>query len=377
MDLRDRESFSTIIKGLQEVPSSAYTRAAEEIRMAAGRDAQLDREILATSCAIKVSESTQRVASLGSWTDGVCRLHVFETANEADEKCLRIDAAELRGYHMSDFVNRIDVKFAPSTETVTWTRSSSVACDGITITRQGWKSAEIFVHVDYENGLLAVPPELGGHDVQFCNVTNMFKLICHYIKKHELSSDDDPSYFTPDSVLHKLLYPNHPHNHPVSFASLLDVIKNHFKRPGPFRIDFGAGSQEKVFEIVVQIAKRVDGRLSDLVGENERKLEIELLKVDEEIALLGKDLEPLACDTLFLNKLISNPIGYLCDILEMPTGVMKNVESSGKIDYTQMGTSYEFYKQPWAIGAAAFVVNDGSTGDGGTHEQTTKSSRRR
>jgi hypothetical protein len=156
----------------------------------------------------------------------------------------------------------------------------------------------------------------------------------------------------------------------------MDVIKNHFKRPGPFTIEFAAGSSEKVFDIVIQVPRKVDTRLIDMIDENEAKLDKELAKIDGEIASLAADLEPVACDTTFLNKLITNPIGYLSDVLEIPTGVVKNIESNGKIDYTQMGTSYEFYKQPWAIAAAAFVVNGGNVSEG-LNDQVTKSTRRR
>jgi len=373
MDLRDRESFSTIIKNLNDVPQVAAAIAA-----ATEKDAQLDREILDVSNAIKVCESGKRVAALGSSTDGVCRLHVFDTIEKSDgTRCLRIDAADLTtgDFHMSDFVSRIDVKLAPSGETVTWLRDENhVACDGITITRNGWKSANISVHVDYDNALFGVPNELG--DVQFCNVTNLFKVICNYIKNHELSSDDDPSYFTPDQLLHKLLYPNHPAKHPVSFASLLDVIKNHFKRPGPFHITYSAGDHEKVFDIVIQLPKKYDSHLERLLEENEAKLAKELERIDSEIAKLAQDIEYVGCDMRIIDKLIRDPIRYMCEILEMPTGVVKNVQSAGKIDYTQMGTSFEFYKQPWAVAAASFVVNGANTHDM-THEQTTKSSRRR
>ena len=190
---------------------------------------------------------------------------------------------------------------------------------------------------------------------------NIFKLICDHIKRHHLSSDDDPSYFTPDGVLHKLLYPNHPANHPVSFASLLDVIKSHFKRPGPFKIEYEVKEpvQEKVCEIVVQVPHKFDPKLLSLISDNEKKLHGALAKVDGDIASCSADIETVGCDTVFLDKIAANPIAQLLEITNKPTGLVKNVQSAGKVDYTNMATTCEFYKQPWAIPAAAFVVGGG------------------
>jgi len=381
MDLRNRENFSQIVSDLKKVPSSKFRDSADRIAKLAEQDTRMDTEIANTLNSIHQKEISRKTLANGSCHNLACRMHVFHV-EEFGKKVVRIDAAELPAmtngeYHMSDFVSRIDVKLLPSGECVSWARSSS-SVDGITVSRPNVLKVEIEVHVDYEDALFAVPAELRDDDsanVSFCNFTNIFKLICGHIKRHHLSSDDDPSYFTPDAVLHKLLYPNHPVNHPVSFASLLDVIKSHFKRPGPFKIEYELKEpvREKVCEISVQAVHKFDPTLLSHISENERKLHDALSKVDAEIATHSADIETVGCDVVFLDKLAANPVAQLLDILNKPTGVVKDVQSVGKIDYTNMATTCEFYKQPWAVPAAAFVVGGGKE----THSEPLKTNSRR
>ena len=362
MDLRNRENFANLIRNLRDVPSARFRDSADRIASFAKEDMRLEAEIANQLTLLYQREVSLKANANGSFSDLSCRIHVFDMKDEHGQTLVRIDAAELPGmtkgeYHMSDFVSKIDVKLFPSNETVSWSRSGEDRVDGVTISRNHISKAEILVHVDYEHALFSVPPELR-HDVAFCNVTNIFKLICGHIKKHHLSSDDDPSYFTPDAVLHKLLYPTHPANHPVSFASLLDVIKSHFKRPGPFKIDYEVKEpmSEKVCEIIVQVPHKFDPHALNLIRENETKLHDTLLKIDEEIASCSSGIESVGFDTVFLDKVANNPVGQLLEILNKPTGVVRDVQSVGKVDYTNMATSSEFYKQPWAVPAAAFVV---------------------
>ena len=379
MDLRNRDNFAEIIQNLRGVPSSRFRDSAERIASLAQQDTRLETEIANHLTQVYQREVARKANANGSFSELSCRIHVFDMKDEQGESLLRIDAAELPGmthgqYHMSDFVSKIDVKLFPSGETVSWSRGQG-AVDGITVSRQNIAKAEILVHVDYEHALFSVPRELR-HDVAFCNVTNIFKLICGHIKKNHLSSDDDPSYFTPDAVLHKLLYPSHPANHPVSFASLLDVIKSHFKRPGPFKIDYEIkeAMQEKVCEIVVQVPHKFDPQVLTLIRDNEAKLHDTLLKLDEEIASSSSGIESLGFDAVFLEKVATNPIAQLLEILNRPTGVVRDVQSIGKVDYTNMATTSDFYKQPWAVPAAAFVVGGAKEAP---IEQTRTTSRRR
>ena len=382
MDLRNRERFATIVGDLSQVPSGAYKAGADKIHKLAKEDEKINSEISETMNLINQREVFRKAHANGSFHELACRIHVFHV-KVLGKTCLRIDAAELPSmtngeYHMSDFVSKIDVKLLPSGESVSWNRETA-SIDGVTVSRQEISKAEIFVHVDYEHALFSVPAELRGDshkDMAFCNVTNIFKLICDYIKRNHLSSDDDPSYFTPDAVLHKMLYPNHPANHPVSFASLLDCIKTHFKRPGPFKIEYEVRDpvQEKVCEIAVQVQSKFDPTLVNLIHANERKLRESLLIVDDEIATCSADIRKVGCDAAYLDKLAANPIAHLVDVLHKPTGVVKDVESAGKVDYTNMATTSEFYKQPWAVPAAAFVVGGGKEA---VVEQSKPSSRRR
>ena len=117
---------------------------------------------------------------------------------------------------------------------------------------------------------------------------------------------------------------------------------------------------------MIEVPEKVDNKVSELISENEKKLVDALAAVDRDIADLSHNgFEDMGSDAVFLDKLAVNPIKLIQEILLNPTGVVRNVESAGKIDYTQMTTSDEFYRLPWALAAAAHVVSENREGKRG------------
>ena len=364
MDLRNRENFEEIVNALKAVPSEQLHALAAQIENAAAQDTQLDREAMAVTAALIEKEAGRRAHTVES-AQSKLRIHVFSMAGRSrsgvQEYSLRLNG-ELANSDLtfSDFISRVDIKL-PSGEGITWNRTEESA-DGLTVTRPvstGDQTAELVMHVAYKNCLYEVPSSLTKTgSAQYLNFVQLFRLVCGYIKANNLSSNDDPSYFTPDAVIHQILYPSHPKNHPVSFASLLEAMRLHFKAPGPFTVKYRIGDPEQVMDLLVQVPGQIDRRVSSLVEEAERKLADKVSQIDKEIGALTADIDSLADDATFLERLTANPIEFIQEIVNTPTGITKGVESAGTIDYLQLATSYEFYKQPWAIAAAAHLVNE-------------------
>ena len=354
MDLRNRDNYSAVIESLKSVKSPRYSQFGEMISHLAAEEAKLDQEIFSLTNAITTKQvkdqQNHNVSNLGT-----IRLHVFDMVHGKDVT-LRINTSE--GHSFSKFIDRVDFKL-PSGEIVSWNRSDEV-CDGITISRgfQNGGKAEIVVHVSYKDCLYSVPGKLEGGSVHHMTFVQLFKQICAYIKNHNLSSNDDPSYFTPDPFLHDLLYPTHPKDHPVSFASLLEAIRTHFKTPGPFHITHQIGTPEQVFDLLVNFPIESDHTLSQAVLAAENKLSSKLEQIDKEIGVLTNNIGQLGDEVSFLDKLCHNPVEYLKEVIETPSGTVKGTESVGLIDYMQLATSHEFYRQPWAVAAAAHLVGE-------------------
>ena len=328
MDLRDRENLDLLAARLVPKYADFFANVFSALKT---RDEELTAQVYA-------SNLVEEGYSIRTWETVPLRVHVF--VNESN--LLRIEG-RIDGGFFSDFVSKID--FQDNTQ---WVRSNTNPVDGVTCATTG----ACTLHVAYPNMLLPVPPELGDN-YKYMDFMNLFKLICKYIQVHQLSSNDDPSYFTPDEVLHKILYPNHPVNHPVSFASLIDVVRTQIKPPGPFVINHPGDKKEQVFEIMVQ--KHSTSRMIEHAAI--QKYNQALAEIDQEIAKCVANIQDENDEAMFLDKLAANPIGFMQEIINNPTG--KPVKITGdNIDYTEMITSHEFYKQPWAIAAAAHVVNE-------------------
>jgi hypothetical protein len=364
MDLRNRDSYELITKDLKSVASDSFHQLSDRLSEIAAQEAQVEKEASLLRTRLYEKALTSRISKIGTKT-GDLRIHAFsyvETMKDGG----RVFSFRLCGDEIadsscfSDFVSKVDFVLRPSGENLCWNRSDD-RIDGITISRPYQEDIQIeaLIHVNYSNCLYLVPEKMltgkGSHHQTF---VDLFKTICAYIKNHNLSSNDDPSYFTPDAVLHDLLYPNHPKDLPVSFASLLEVIKTRFKAPGPFRVTHKVGSPEQVFDLVVHLTDHSDDSVFEFVQAAERKLRSRLLELDGEIGSLTEGLREVAQDTKFLQKFSSNPVSFLGEIIDMPTGMSSSIETSSDFDYLNMMTSHEFYKQPWAITAAAYVVNE-------------------
>lgn len=358
MDLRDRASFEVIRKNLDLVPSGKFQDLCKTLSSLTSEEHKVDREsgLLTTKLYEKEAIGKRVGKSFGN-----LRLHAFFEA-PSKNVTFRLCGDEVGEKYFSDFVSRVDITLHPSMEKVCWTRSTETSVDGISISRPNngtLQAVEAVVHVNYRNCLYEAPAVLvGGKQNQFMTFVDLFKSICGYIKAKNLSSNDDPSYFTPDTALHDMLYPNHPKDLPASFASLLEAIRNRFKTPGPFSINHKVGMNERIFDLVVHLPDVADCGLSTKVNEAERKLKDKLCQLDAEIASATSNVDQTARDAKFLDKLAANPADYLRQILETPTGVAAPIESEGQIDYLNMTTSHEFYRQPWAVSAAAYVVNE-------------------
>ena len=344
MDLRDRENLDLIHARLLALGIADLA----DLKM---QDQQLNTTLY-SEC---TEEARMQKSCIRTWAIVPLRMHVFNEIH-GDEITVRLSGEVREGYMMSDFVSEINMR--TENEEVVWKRNEE-RIDGITLTRKSFNHLDIEISINYPNSLLPVPSALGSKFL-FADFINLFKIICEYIRSKNLSSNDDPSYFTPDDVLHKILYPNLPPNHPVSFASLLDVVRAQIKPPGPFKIPFKIDSKqtdstktEKVFEIMVQIPQvqpvAIDTNLLQFREEAQLK--------DEDIAKYAENLTEITNECAYLQKLVENPIGFMQSILLSPTGVAQ-IDSDGKIDYAQLTTSYDFYKQPWAVAAAAHVINE-------------------
>lgn len=352
MDLRNRDSFETTIMELNAVPADALRDLAQRLHALAQEDRQIDQNAVSESTLLMEAEALARMRHVGR-QQGTLRIHAFSSINSDKSFSLRVSSDEVC---FSNFVSRVDLKL-PTGETVVWNRQScEEGTEGITVERpfSGSGNVEIAIHVTYENCLYSVPAVLGGGHMSF---VNLFKTICGYIKDRNLSSNDDPSYFTPDSVLHDLLYPNHIKQHPVSFASLLEAVRSHFKAPGPFTFSHAIGGQEQIFDLRVQLPDLVENATSVAIEEAERKLAHKLGEIDREIGQLTSGLEGTAKNARFLDKVAANPVEFFQQILETPTGTPPKIESAGLVDYMQLTTCHEFYKQPWAVAAATYVTN--------------------
>ena len=358
MDLRNRDGFEKIITELNGVPAEQPRDLAQRLHALATEDRATDLAAMSESTTLLETEALARMRRVGH-RQGRLRIHVFssvERVNGRENFSLRVCSDELC---LSSFVNRVDLKLSGG-ETVAWTRQSNDdAVDGVTVDRPlgSGGEVEISIHVSYENCLYAVPAIIA-RDGKYMSFVHLFKALCAYIKEHNLSSNDDPSYFTPDQALHDLLYPNHPKQHPVSFASLLEVIRAHFKPVGPFRIVHKIGGPEQVFDLKVQLPDEVDDSASVALEEAERKLANKLNEIDREIGDLTAGIEQLARNTRFIDKVAANPIEFFQQVLHTPTGAPNKIESAGLVDYMQMSTCHEFYQQPWAVAAATFVINE-------------------
>ena len=374
MDLRDRDNLEQAIAKLGAV--SDFKPCERMLVEQAAKDAALNAELHA--CKLVEMVSVNRAASaIGASVLSTLRIHVFHAIQTlkdgTSEFMLRLDGKH-SSLQLSDFVSKLKVQVHPTGEALAWTRSATESIDGISLTRRlvageaGANQVEITIHVDYKNCLLPLPLELqtfNGKGVRFMDFLNLFKLICNYIRANKLSSNDDPSYFTPDTVLHKILYPNHPKNHPVSFASLLEVVRAQIKAPGPFKIvhlidpaQSDPTKTEQVFDITVQVPEAADDHTSTLLDETEKSFQEKLLSADTRIAQSLVGLDQVTNDAKFLDRLARNPVAFLQEIITNPTGTVANVPSAGLIDFTQMSTSHEFYRQPWAVAAAAHVVGE-------------------
>jgi hypothetical protein len=367
MDLRNRENQEELINSLRAIPSTRFGALADHISKLVAEEAKLDKEIVCLTSRVSEKEIKDHMPAVGDAPHiSNLRLHVFDQRQKGtygvDEYTLRL-SGEMHESDMcfSDFVSRVDMKLN-SGEIVSWNRSGDEKLDGIILTRPvsgGHQAVELSVHVNYRNCLYAVPTSLTKSSyVEHMTFVQLFKQIVGYIKSHHLSSNDDPSYFTPDNVLHDMLYPNHPRNHPVSFASLLEVIRNQFKLPGPFKFVHQLGQAEQIFDLMVHAPVPMSANEQMTLEESERRLNDKLIQIDREIGDLASGIDGIGKEATFLDRLANNPAEYLQEIINTPTGEVKNVESAGLIDYLQLATSYEFYSQPWAVAAAAHLVSE-------------------
>jgi hypothetical protein len=364
MDLRNRDSYEQIVKDLYSVPSEPLHQLGRRLSDLSQTESKQDKESSSVRTGLFEREARSRMAKVGK-RSGVMRLHAFSMIDEAKNSfSFRLCGDEIDDSScFSDFVSKVEIHITPSGESLSWVRGEEPT-DGITISRSMENKSrdiqiETTLHVNYRNCLYTVPGELLGtqqpHHVTF---VELFRGICGYIKQHNLSSNDDPSYFTPDALLHGLLYPNHPKALPVSFASLLDVIRARFKAPGPFKVVHKIGSPEQVFDLVVQLPDSTDDTLISKLEDADQRLAGRMAELDSEMAELTSGIKETAEDALFLDKFCKNPVAFLADIIQMPTGAPAPVHSQGMVDFMNMATSHEFYKQPWAIAAAAYVVNE-------------------
>jgi hypothetical protein len=369
MDLRDRASYEELCKQLDSVPSDQYKKLGGFLRQVAAQEAQVDLEASRLGSSLLEKEAISKMSKVGK-NYGILRLHAFsliESSKRDSTYTYRLSGDGGGGKCFSDFISRVEFVLTPSMESVVWTRSESSnndqsAVDGITIARSlsgDNVSVEATIHVNYRNCLYEVPGVLSNSKkVLYMTFVDLFKAICAYIKSHNLSSNDDPSYFTPDHVIHEMLYPTHPKELPVSFASLLEAIRHRFRAPGPFKIVHKVGSPEQIFDLTVHVPDSSEESASSHVAEADLKLHRRLTELDQEIAASAYNLGQTNRDAKFLDKLATNPVEFLKQIIEMPTGKQDKIESSGTINYLNMTTSHEFYKQPWAIAAATYVVNE-------------------
>ena len=359
MDLRNRDSYDQIVKDLSAAPSESLRHIAKRLSELAQSESRIDREVSAVRTSLAEREARARMAKIGT-RSGVLRLHAFSIVEDS-KYVFRLcgDEIDEGASCFSDFVSKVELHISNSGESLSWVRADD-SVDGITIVRpSGDMQIEVTLHVNYRNCLYSVPGELLGTKQPYhLTLVELFKAICAYIKQHNLSSNDDPSYFTPDSLLHGLLYPNHPKDLPVSFASLLDVIRARFKAPGPFKITHKIGSPEQVFDLVVQLPDLPDDSLNAKLEDADSRLAARLGELDREIADLSEGISDTARDATFLDKFAHNPAAFLADVIQTPTGAPAPVHSQGLVDYMSMATSHEFYSQPWAIAAAAYVVNE-------------------
>ncbi len=379
MDLRDRDNCERVVAALQAVPESRFSELSAEIKNLMLVERSIDAEITDLERSISRSEIEHRMSASSAPKPTTMHVHAFYILNDNNSWTLRIDS-DLSSF--SDFINRVEFRVG-STERVVWERQE-IGCrpfqklNGVTLTREWGHISEVVpVHValflGYPDQLYEVPGEefrfLANHS-RFCTLVDLFKIICMYIKSKQLSSDDDPSYFTPDPTLHRMLYPQHPVNHPVSFASLLETMKMHFKNPaGPFEFtvqvdpnNTSPTTTEQVYAITVEVPQLPDESVSNNLKGNKLTLIDTVQQLDNKLAAeLVTPIEENRDKAVFLSKLAQNPVGLLQDILKNPTGTAKNVQSLNSIDYSKMATSDDFYRLPWAVAAAAHIVQDQKT----------------
>ena len=360
VDLRNRDSYEEIVNDLKSVPSQSYSELARRLGETAATELAMDKEAMVHRTNLMEREARDRMAKCGK-TTGAVRIHAFSIVGPKSYT-FRLNSDDGSNC-FSNFVSKVDIIIAPSNESVAWSRNDE-PIDGLTLTRPNPLSGDVVIevslHVNYKNCLYYVPSWLAGNQGRHMTFVELFKAICAYIKVNNLSSNDDPSYFTPDAVIHDTLYPNHPKELPVSFASLLEAIRSRFKAPGPFKIVHKIGSAEQVFDLIVQLPDQTDdeeGRSSKILNADQ-KLAGKLMEIEEELSHMCSGIKGTGEDAHFLDKLALNPAGFLNEILRMPTGVPGPVESAGLVDYLSMTTSHEFYKQPWAVASAAYVVNE-------------------
>jgi hypothetical protein len=358
MDLRNKASYETLLRDLGSMPE--FSGIVEDISKLAETEAEIDEEIHSLSRLILQTEIERQQAAISNHVTRPIRVHAFYMV-DAKNWTLRIDNEKF-----SDFFNRVE--FNMGNEHVVWERTSP-SVQGVTLTRPISSAGTVTVRMTlgYPNQLYEVPAPFRPFIAsRFCNMVDMFRIVCDYIKQHQLSSDEDPSYFAPDQVLHNMLYPQFPLNHPVGFATLLDALKTHFKRPaGPLEFTVSIdqtrtdpATTEQVFGVLVETSGEYDDSATETVKKNQDVLVTTVAQVDTNIVRLTSGIEEVKDTSLFLSRLSASPIGVISEILKNPTGVAKNVESTNMIDYTQMVTGDGFYRLPWAIAAAAQLVQD-------------------
>lgn len=378
VDLRDKDNCEKLISALSGVPDPRIAQLSLEIQELMSAERELDAEITAISREISLAEIQRKMSA--SSAHAKMHVHAFYTIDQAEKEWqLRVDSDLV----FSDYIQRVEFRFQEETpHLVVWDRRDDSSKfqkpqHGVILTRPLHHAGpyplpvQVSLYVGYPDQLYEVPAEFHSiaNNSRFSTLVDLFKIICMYIRSQQLSSDDDPSYFTPDAVLHRMLYSHHPANHPVSFASLLDTMKAHFRHPaGPFEFTVNLdpaitdpASTERVHVLTVEVPKTVDESVNNTVKGNKLLLNDTVNLVDEELARISNPVIEGRDRAIFLTHLAENPVGLLQEILKNPTGAVRNVESTNKVDYSKMTTSDDFYRLPWAVAAAAHIVQEQRT----------------
>jgi hypothetical protein len=341
MDLRNRDNLSLLVDELRPYPEFAGLskfRKSDEI------ENQIYSKLILNKN--KISKIT-KIEKLN--------LNIFHSIHHSKFE-LRISAVSEK-LIFSDIVDSVSIRLSPSNEIINWKRTEGTPLDGLTVVRPlGASPVTAEIKVNVNNRIYEIPGKLKREfKINFSNYSKLFKIICNYIKNQQLSSSDDPSYFTPDSLLHECLYPNHPTGHPVPFASLLEAIRTNIRLPGPIVLNHQIDSNpdnERIFEIFCEIEENIE-----INPKNEIQSKIENInsginfKINELIGLIELN------EINFINKFINNPIRFISEILKRPTGIVSGL-TSDNLSFSKFIKTFEFYKQPWVNAAALHFVNE-------------------